>query len=927
MAFLSNILAVILAATLQFNALSLDATGINIETVCQDESGNMWFGGMDGITRYDGTRFTVFRNDTNNPGSIQDNRIYKFLCSTRGQMWVAHISGLSVFDATDESFRNFRSPGGPVKDIVQISDAVFLVIAGSTLWLFNSDGEVFTRDGLPEPLVDFPAQCLCENGGMVFIGGSEGRLAITSTGLDHAEEFPTRLGDERINAVLRDSPSHIWVGTEENGLWSASLSDGSTLQYRSSQRRGSLCSDNVRSLCLGVDGKLWVGTKNGLNIFDGKNFDTYHHDYYESRSITHDSIHDIFRDNQGSMWLGSYFGGVCYYTAHSSHFSSTISTPDDNNLNGNVISDITEDLDGSLWIGTNSGGLNHLLKDGGYEHIRGLDGNDSDVPDIKCIWLSPMTGRIFVGSDAARLSTLDRKNKRLKVLGPDAPKDCYALEGNRNGGVFLGTSSGLYEYDEESGKFSKILIAGDITNIKSLEYGSDGTLWIGKKFGVTAIDWNSGKVLELPDALSGVHYVEDILEDTSGRIWTCSNAGLSRYDSTTGAVTTFTSGDGLPDNVIHGIEEDGSGHFWISTNNGLCRLDPETGDVWTFTVADGLPGDRFTAYAHAITSEGNMYFGGLVGLVRFRPESVTRPLDPVSPVISAVEMNGRIVHPESDTVVLSPNERDISIIFSAPDYISGRNGRFFYRMEGMEENWHTAGMERKAVYHGLEHGHYTFLLDYSNSSGLRNIDHIRLHIVVKARWWETLAAKATFAGIIILLIILIMLWLISKKENEYKSEMEKARNELLRDFSLEFVSIGYDKTSPEKTSVTDVFDQGDEAFMRKSMKLVKDNLDNPNFTVEDFAEGMNVSKSSLHTRVKSLFGVSPLKFIKTVRFNEACRLILEKEHSFAEIAYMVGFASPSYFASAFHNFIGCTPTEYLVKMKNARRDNPTGGDI
>lgn len=914
MVLISHIFALLLTAGLQFNALSIEATGINTETICQDKSGSLWFGGMDGITRFDGTRFTVFRNDTHDEGSIQDNRVYKLICAADGRIWASHISGISVFDHTNASFRNFRTPSGPVIDIVQIDDNIFLTIAGKRLWIFDSSTEEFSRNGLAEILRDLPVQSLHKNNGTIFIGGTNGSIFTFSGKPDEATVLPERFGDTRINVIYCDKPGHIWAGTEENGLWSVPLDGGDLKQYRSSTSEGSLSFDAVRAISTDSEGKLWVGTKNGLNILDDGKFEVYRHDYYDNRSITHDSIHEIFRDSQGSMWLGSYFGGVCYSNPHSSPFVSLFSKPGENNLNGNVISDITEDTDGSLWIGTNSEGLNHLLKDGSFEHIRSLEGKSQEPVDVKCIRMSPLSGNIYIGADGARLSVLDRREGKLKDLGADAPKDCYALEDNRRNGFFIGSTSGLFEYDERSGLFSKILMVGDITNIKSLKYDSKGILWIGKKFGVTALKWDSGKIIDLPDPLPEIRYAEDFLEDSAGRIWICTNGGLFRYDD--GAVTPFTTREGLPDNAIHGIEEDKEGKFWISTNKGLCLLDNDTGETRTFTIQDGLPGDRFTSYAHCFTSDGEMYFGGLVGMVHFKPEAISQPCSPVAPVISEIELSGRTLRPKGNTVKLKPNEKDITVVFSAPDYISGQNGHFFYRMEGLNEDWHTAGMERKAVYHGLKHGRYSFLLEYSNSSGLKNEVPVRLDIVIQAHWWETLAARIAGICLILFSIILFVWWLISKKENEYKSEMERARNELLRDFSLEFVGIGADRSAPEKSSVADVFDKGDEDFMRKAMQVVRKNLDNPDFSVEEFASQMNVSKSGLHSRVKTLFGVSPLRFIKTVRFNEACRLILEKKHSFAEIAYMVGFASPSYFASAFHNFIGCTPTEYLAKNKN-----------
>lgn len=369
----------------------------------------------------------------------------------------------------------------------------------------------------------------------------------------------------------------------------------------------------------------------------------------------------------------------------------------------------------------------------------------------------------------------------------------------------------------------------------------------------------------------------------------------------------------MPDNVIHGIEEDSDGILWVSTNNGLCRLDPASGDKYIFTVADGIPDNRFTTYAHCRTSNGEMYFGGLTGLVCFNPSAISITHKAVPPIITGIEVNGVRRYPEGNSIVLKPKERDICILFSAPDFISGENGRFFYQLGGVNSSWREAGKDRRAVYYGLAHGSYTFLLAYRNSSGIRNPENLEFHFKILPYWYETTLARLIALLLVVALVAFIIMRLLAKKKKEYQTEMEKVRNKLLSDFSLEFISIGAGKSPANETSVAKVFHKGDEDFMRAAMQVVKENIDNPDFSVEALASAMNMSRSNLHLRVKALFGVSSLEFIKTVRLNEACRLLLERKQSISEIAYATGFATPSYFAATFRHVIGCTPTEYIKR--------------
>ena len=906
MLILSNILSALISSSLFFHSLPSESTGINVRAVCQDSYGNMWFGGQDGITLYDGSRYTDFRHIAGGPGSPSDDHIYKLICDSEGAVWATHLSGLSVYNPASNAFRNYRSPDGAVTELLQLSGSGFLAVINSRLWLFDKGSGAFSRDGIPQRLMDFPANVIYEGGDGIFLGGLDGRVFSVSRDLQTVQEISTGIGSFKINCFLLDESS-LWVGTEGIGLWEIPLSGVGGRNYPL---------ELVRALCKDEEGGLWIGTKNGLYVLRDGKLDVFHHDYFDKGSITHDSVHEIFRDKQGTIWLGTYYGGVCYCTSHPSLFFGIVSRPGDNFLNGNVISDIVEGADGSLWIGTNSGGLNHMRKDGTFEHIKGGGDDSSDLPDIKSILVSKYSGKVFVGSDKGRLAVLSPGGKQLRAFGSSIRNGSYAIaEKDDADGFYAGTPNGLFEYTESTGAFREIPVPGSNSNIYSLKLSSDGILWVGKKFGVVAIDSSTGEPYKVPEELAEIRYAEDFLEDASGRIWISSSDGLFCYDPAQKSLRTYTTADGLPDNVIHGVEEDAGGRLWISTNRGLCRFDPSTGEKWVFTVADGLPGDRFTRYAHCRTQSGEMYFGGLSWIVRFNPEAINPTYKEVSPILSGMEVNGAWRPLSGDSVDLRPKERDISIIFSAPDYLSGQNGHFFYKLEGsgIKDTWHEAGMDRKATYHGLEKGSYTFHLNYRNSAGIRSPEEILLHIKIPPYWYETAGVRIIFVLLIAFLAIFFVLRLLAQKKAEYQTEMEKVRNELLSEFSLEFVRIGANKSAANESSVAKVFYKGDEEFMRKAMQVVKKNLDNPEFSVESLAAEMNMSRSNLHIRSKALFGVSAHEFIKTVRFNEACRLLLEKKHSVAEIGYMVGFTTPSYFASAFHRFIGCTPTEYIAR--------------
>ena len=783
-----------------------------------------------------------------------------------------------------------------------------LTIIGDRLWLFEPKTGSFTRETIPDLLFMQNVTTVTSDNDNLFVGTKNGRLFHCSTNLDQIKEIDTKHLSSNITCLLRDKESHLWVGTEGDGLWEASISDNACKRFVDAMTGKESRSDIIKALCLDDSGTLWVGTKKGLKILDNGHLKVFYHDD-KSGSLPHDSVGAILLDRQGTMWLGTYYGGVCYYSPLSSSFRRIVLSSASNKVHGHIISDIVEDPDGAFWIGTNSNGLIHMSPDGEISNIASDTGEDNQL-DVKAIYISPYSNKIYIGADRSELFVCDRKSKRLHAMPGNCPKSCYAIEYNNKDGFYIGTFDGLYEYNERLQSFSKIYFTGDNSNIKSLKLDSHGVLWIGKKNGITAINKDDAKILDLPESLTSVKYAEIITEDSRGIIWIGSRYGLYSYDPRNNVVGSYTEKDGLPHHVIHGIEEDRNGVLWISTDRGLCRFSPSTGDKLTFTTSDGLLDNRFTTYAHCCTKEGLLYFGSINGIVMFDPANISLTRTTMPPVICGVEVNGIWNGIPDSQVVLAPNERSITFMFSSPDFISEKYGRFYYKLEGFDKEWNMASIDWRASFQNLPHGDYTFNVRYVDSSGKESLDVKSIDLHIRAHWYKTTAAVIAYIFILIFLVAMLINWLVSKKEKTYKSKMDEFRNKILRDFSLEFRN---QNSSDTKSEVPRSFDESDEKFMRHAMKIVRDNMANANFSVDDFAKEMFMSRSNLNLKVKVLFGVAPLELIKTVRFNEACRLLQEKKHTMTEISEMVGFSTSSYFTSAFKRFVGCTPSEYLKK--------------
>ena len=877
--------------------------------MCQDSLGRIWFGGNDGIIRYDGNRFEHFSNAIGSGSHIPDNSVYNIVCSPEGTIWVAHISGLSKYDHNANSFTNYPTPSGAISEIRILSTGDLLTIAGERLWRFDTSLEKFTRSGIPDVLFMQNATAISTNNSIVYIGTKNGKIYSCNENLGDVKEINTDDLTSKISCILNDKDSHLWIGTEGDGLWEVTQKTGNCSRFIDSETGKESRSDIIKALCLDNSGTLWVGTKKGLKILKNGHLIVYHHDSNPG-SLPHDSVGALLSDRQGTMWLGTYFGGACYYSPLSSSFRKITLSSAINQVHGHIVSDIVEDNDGTFWVGTNSNGLLHISPDGKAKNITVESGEENEL-DVKSIFISPYSGHIYIGADRSELFVCDTNRNTMHPLPGDGPISCYAIESNQKDGFYIGTYDGLYEYNEEKRLFSRIYFTGDNTNIKALKLDSRGILWIGKKGGVTAFYKDDAKVLELPKNISSVKYAEIITEDSKGVIWIGSRSGLFSYNPEDGSVQSYTEKEGLPHHIIHGIEEDKYGVLWISTDRGLCSFNPSTGDKRTFTTSDGLLDNRFTTYAHCSSKDSLMYFGSINGIVMFNPANMSLTRKTMPPVICGIEINGIWNGIPGVSAVLGPTERSVTFIFSTADFVSDKNGRFYYMLEGFDKEWNIASIDWRASYQNLPHGDYTLKVRYVDSSGKESEEIKSIQLRIRAHWYKTTAAIIAYIFVLIFLVAMLINWLISKKEKKYKSKMDEFRNKILHDFSLEFRN----QNNPDSKAIgmSKNFNESDEKFMRHAMKIVRENMSNVDFSVDDFAQKLFMSRSNLNLKVKALFGVSPLELIKTVRFNEACRLLQERKYTMTEISEKVGFATSSYFTSAFKRFMGCTPSEYLKK--------------
>jgi signal transduction histidine kinase/ligand-binding sensor domain-containing protein len=764
--------------------------------IAQDSRGFMWFGTEDGLNKYDGYAFTVYKHDPDDPTTLSDDYVSVIYEDREGVLWIGTRNGLNRLDNSTGVFARYEHDP---KDAQSIGGAWVVSLyedRAGALWVGTDDGGLDRFDCQsgtfahyrhdpddPTSLSDDGVGAIYEDReGALWVGTDVGldlldRKTGTFTRFQNRPGDPHSLGGAEVSTIAEDREGRLWVGTEDGGLNRLDRSSGGGLEeaafvrYRQDDANPySLIHNRVKAVLEDSAGRLWVGTQNGLDLYDAERdqFIHYQNDPGDTRSLSSNAVWAIYEDRTGVLWFGTYGGGLSKYNRSTDQFALYQHKPDlPNSLSDDMVWAIHGDADGVLWVGTFNGGLNRLDREAGELIVYRYDPEDADSissDDVRAI-LEDHTGALWVGTGGG-LDRFDRASGA--ALGEGAfvhyrhdPGDPASLSENRvsvlfedsRGDLWVGTrTGGLNRFDREAGNFVRYRYdESDPASLSSdrvwaLYEDAAGKLWVGTLGGVSVWDPAADaftRYLNDPDDPQSLSNdaVFAFHEDAEGVMWIGTwGSGLDRFNSETGAFDHYTEKDGLANNVIYGIEADLDGNLWMSTNKGLSKFDPRTGTFHNYDVRDGLQDNEFNVGAHFASPDGELFFGGVRGFNAFYPQQVTGNPHVPPVVITAFGKFNQIVRRDlspGEHIALTYRDNFISFEFAALDYTAPDKNQYAYMLEGQDAAWVEAGTRRHVDYTNLRGGEYVFRVRGSNNDGVWNEAGASVALTVAPPVWET----------------------------------------------------------------------------------------------------------------------------------------------------------------------------------------------
>lgn len=843
--FLIGSTPVMKAQTGKFYSTDKELSNSLINAVYQDRKGFIWIATENGLNKFDGTRFSIYRHNATDSTSLKNNYVRTLFEDSRGNFWIGCINGLQRYDRATDNFHE----------------------------LFIS-----RKDGRKNPHITSIIER--RNGDLWIATSGQGAISLkknSNPASFHIEtELTDRIGSNYLNVIFEDSRQNLWIATEEKGLYRYSPENKELKSYKAPYH---IAGDDVSAICEDAHGQIFVGTltkglfrlssrqegnfepvlyQNRMNLnirtliidtrgkliigTDGEGVK----EYQPQQDIIVDSeinagpfdfskskVHSLIEDKDHNLWLGIFQKGLILVPGISNKFDYYgYKSIHNNTIGSSCVMAIHTDEQATIWIGTDNDGL-YAINDQGKQlrHYTHQAGNPQSVPGtILCLY-EDSNQELWLGSYFNGLARMNKQTGTCQDatsllqgnLNAGKPKVSCIIE-DKNKNLWVGTyGSGLYKinlptqhvtYYESTRNENDDWSINRLPNdwISYLLEDREGMIWIGTYKGLAVLNPQTDNFINYKkqnNLLPG-YVVYSLLESSNGEIWAGTSEGLVCLNKDRLTPVLFTTADGLPSDIICGLAEDEKKNIWISTHQGISKLNPPEKKFINYYAGDGLQGNEFTRTAVFKDKRGKIFFGGTNGVTAFYPQDITEIKKEMNVLITGFHVANRPVKKGdksgnnviTDTAVmdteqftLAYNENTFSIDFSVLEFSNPDRISYQYKIKELGDEWiSTQPGTNRVTYSSLKPGKYTFSVqarDHNNFSNIRTVT-----IAITPPWYQTWWAKVIWGCLGALLIYALTMYILSPIRHR-QEVMRQKHMEQINEAKLQFfINISHEIRTP-----------------------------------------------------------------------------------------------------------------------------------
>lgn len=908
----------------------------SILCICQDHKGFMWFGTEEGLNRYDGKNFVIYKYDFEDKNSISNSYVKCIIEDSDKNLWIGTGGGgLNLFDREKEIFISFKHNPDDLNSLSSNNVSSIIEDIDKNLWIGTENG----------------------------LNRFDGKNFII---YKNNPEDKNSISDDYIDCIIRDNSNNLWIGTGSGGI-NIFIKENNSFKHikHNDKDKNSINSDCIVSIFEDSYNNIWIGTDKGLDLFNIENnsFVHFFDNPEDKKSIKGKVIKCIFEDRKKNIWIGTRSGGLNLFNRNDNsfiHFKQNELIK--NSINDNNITCINEDLSGILWIGTYTGGVNKIdwIKSQFKKYIY-IENNSNSLCD-KNVWAvtNDLNGKLWIGTSNG-LSVYDKKNKYYKHYKNNV-YDKRSLTNNfilsllmdSKGLLWIGTMDGLNLYDKNSNSFIRFFYnEKDKINLKNIRiyklfedsdnniwigthYGlycyyrntkklekylhdpdnpfslshelawsigedSDGNLWIGTINGLNKFDKNKKKFYRYynnPDKSDSLSYnlIMCIFKDLKNNLWIGTwGGGLNKYDKKNDSFIHFNEKDGLANNVVYGIMEDKNGRLWMSTNNGISQFNIETGQFTNYYMEDGLICNEFNCRSAHKNIHGEMFFGGISGLISFFPDKLEIYKDEPKIIITDFSVLNKSLKvsdgtylkksiSETEEIILSYKENIFSFEFASLHFSSPEKNQYAYMLKGFDNDWIYSGNRNYVTYTNLNPGKYKLMIRGSNKDGIWNNTGKSIKITVTPPFWKKWWAYL-FYILASIFITLVSIFFIQKRVKEnFNNKLKEVEINNLKEINVRMTKFFINFAHEIKTPLTLIRNYLGKYILKTSpsieLDVIKNNFDKITRDVVNYLDSEKLKMGKIfynHSQIINLSDIliDKIELFKSIAENK--KIIIETD--------------------------------------------------